>query len=111
MVARGEPVGDADGEVGVGVVKGVKVASGVGVGVGLGVGVGTGSGVGVGVGLGVAVASGVGVEVASGVGVGVCTRGADGPQLTVRKPIRRRKSARRQLSRFRSIMENPIKTR
>ena len=54
---------------------------------------------------------GVGVEVASGVGAGVCTGLADGPQLTVRKPIRRRKNARRQLSRFRSIVNTPIKTR
>jgi hypothetical protein len=106
IVACGEPVGDADGTVGVGVVNGVNVASGVAVGVSVGVGVGLGIGVEVTSGVWV----GVGVEVASGVGVGVCGGFADGLQLPVRKAIRRREKAHRQILRFRSIVNKSFKT-
>jgi hypothetical protein len=107
MVARGEPVGDADGGFSVGVVNGVETGSGVGVGVGVGVWVGVGVACGVGVGAGVGVGVGVGVKAASGVGVGVgaCTGLPDGPQLTVSKPVTRRERPRKQFLRFRSIVK------
>ena len=94
--------------VGVGVAVGVEVGSGVGVGVGVGVAVGVevGSGVGVGVGVGVV----VGVEVGSGVGVGVGVGLTDRLQLSVRKPTKRSKHARKQLLRFRSMVKNSFKT-
>jgi hypothetical protein len=92
--------------VGVGV--GVEVGSGVGVGVGVGVAVGVEAGSGVGVGVGVGVA--VGVEAGSGVGVGVVVGFTDRLQLSVRKPTRRSKGARKQLLRFRSMVKNSFKT-
>src|SRR5208282_1499089 len=94
---------------GVGVAVGVKPGSGVGATVIAGVGgaVGVGATVSSGVGAGV----GVGVKVGSGVGVGVGTGLTDWPQLSVRKHIRRRDTARKQELRFRSIVKNPFKTR
>lgn len=80
---------------------GVTVISGVGAAVGVGVTVS--SGVGAGVGVGVAVSSGLGAG--SGVGVGVGVGLTDWPQLSVREPIRRRKNARKQELRFRSIVK------
>jgi len=78
-----------------------------GSGLGVGVGVAVGGGVSVGIGVGVL----VGVKAGSGVGVGVGTGLADGPQLSVRKLIRRRENARKQLCRFRFIAKKPFKTR
>jgi len=52
-----------------------------------------------------------GVKRASGVGVGVPTWFPDRLQLTASEPIRKRKNARKQPLRFRSIVKNPVKTR
>jgi len=116
MVVIGWADGDTGGgvgrpagvDVGVEVVAGVKVGSGVGAGVGVGVvvGVKVGSGVRVGVGVGVV----VGVKVGSGVGAGVGTGLTDRPQLSVRKPIRRRENARRRLLRFRPIVKKSFQS-
>jgi hypothetical protein len=53
----------------------------------------------------------VGIEVASGVGVGVATGLTDGPQLSIRKVIRRRENARKQPLIFCFIAKTPFKTR
>jgi hypothetical protein len=108
MVVIGEADGDAGGGVrgpagvaaGVGVVVGVKVGPGVGVGVGVMAGVRVGSGVGL----------LVGFKVGSGVGAGVGTGLTERPQLSVKRPIRRRENARKQLVTFRAIVKNRFKT-
>jgi len=69
-------------------------------GVGVGLAVAAGDKVASGVGVGVAVAAGV--KVASGVGVGAWF--SDRLQLTARDPMRKRKDARKQPLRFRSIV-------
>src|SRR6516164_8534459 len=71
-------------------------------GVGVGLAVAAGDKVASGVGVGVAVAAGV--KVASGVGVGVGAWFSDRLQLTARDPMRKRKNARRQPLRFRSMV-------
>ena len=103
IVEVGSGVGES---VGVEVAVGVEVGSGVGENVGVEVAVGVEAGSGVGVGVGVEVA--VGVEVGPGVGVGVGT--TDRPQPSIREPIRRRKNARKQVPRFRSIENKSIRS-
>ena len=78
---------------------GEKVAAS---GVGVGLAVAAGDKVASGVGVGVAVAAGV--IVASGVGVGVGAWFSDRLQLTARDPMRKRKDARKQPLRFRSMV-------
>ena len=78
---------------------GEKVAAS---GVGVGLAVAAGDKVASGVGVGVAVAAGV--KVASGVGVGVGAWFSDRLQLTARDPMRKRKDARKQPLRFRSMV-------
>jgi hypothetical protein len=96
-------IGGADGDPGGGVARPA--------GAGVVVGVGVGDGAGVGVDVGVVVGVGVGVEVGVGVGVGVGSGFTDRLQLSVRKLIRRRENARKQLLRFRFIAKKPFKTR
>ena len=95
---EGDKVAASGVGVGLAVAAGDKVASGVGVGVAVAAGDKVASGVGV----GVAVAAGV--KVASGVGVGVGAWFSDRLQLTARDPMRKRKNARRQPLRFRSMV-------
>jgi hypothetical protein len=90
---------------------GVGVGLGAGVGVGASVGVGLGAGVGVGASVGVGLGAGVEAGVRAGVGVGVGVGLTDGLQLSVRKLIRRRENAGKQLLRFRFIAKKPLKTR